>query len=143
MTGRIFDRNNVSSDALADVLLRGYGSGASVAIHKGSQGELRITEPDLVFYVRPIPECDVIKLFQIYRLDSRIPNSTRMELLNRLNSEAIMVRGAIISGGSELLIHYDIVLGLGIYERQFLVTLGRFKDIASSVGHPESGFGCI
>ena len=143
MSGKVIDKNNVSSDVLADVLMRGYGRNANVAIHKGSRGELRVTEPECVFFVKPIPECDVIRIFVVYRLGESVTHAKRMELLNRMNAEVVMVRGAIIGGGAELLVHYDIIMGLGIYERQFLVTLGRFKDIAASVDNPEAGFGCL
>lgn len=125
--GDTITKDNLSKDLLKSVL-----DAAMFESSYDADGDIVVSEQVRCF-VLPSKEKGTIKLMTGYLFKQDVPNVARLEAVNKINVEYVLVRASV--AGDVLYMDHDILLNNGLSKRSFALTVKRFCSIpAAAVG---------
>jgi hypothetical protein len=115
--------NNLSKELLKDLL-----DGDSFDSEYDDDGDLGFEDEGKKFYVFPRNHSDGIKLVTYYRFDEELSMDDRLQIVNKINDAAFLVRAKVSK--DVLRLDYAILLNEGLTKEAFISTVRKFCSIA-------------
>jgi hypothetical protein len=116
----------ITPDNLSKELLKSIFDDALMETSFDNEGDLRVRE-DLSCFV--LPNKDRIRLLSFFGFEPHVSQQKRLEFVNRVNSEYVIVRAAVGSKNDTLFFDYDISVRGGITKKALVFATKRFLSI--------------
>ncbi len=121
----------ITPDNLSTKFLKSILDAAMMDTSIDSDGDLSVREGINIWVFPSKEKKDRIRLLSLYGFTPGASRLERMECVNRINSEYIMVR-AYVGDRDRLGFDYDIPVAGGISPKAFVLALKRFSTIPPS-----------
>ena len=124
--GHDMEQDMITPDNVTKEMLKTIFDAAFMETSFDSDGDLRVTEEISCFFL--LRE-DRIRLHSVFGFKPHISQEQKLEFVNKINKEYIIVRASVGSSNDKLIFDYDIPLRGGIRKIALVQTVKRFLSI--------------
>ena len=121
----------ITSDNLSVDMLKAIFEAAYMDVSLDEDGDLLVKEACKVFVQPDLEHKNRIRMFTIFTFEDSSSKSDRLECVNRINREYVMVCAFTTDTGA-LVFRYDLVLAGGLPRKALVVAVKRFASIPHS-----------
>lgn len=120
------DQDLITPENVSKEMLKAIFDNAMLETSFDSDGDLRVRE-DISCFV--LPKTDRIRLLSVFGFKPNVSLQKRLEFVNRINSEYIIIRATVGSRNDTLFFDYDISIKGGITKKALVLATRRFLSI--------------
>jgi hypothetical protein len=120
------DQDLITPENVSKEMLKAIFDDAMLETSFDSDGDLRVRE-DISCFV--LPKTDRIRLLSVFGFKPNVSLQKRLEFVNRINSEYIIIRATVGSRNDTLFFDYDISIKGGITKKALVLATRRFLSI--------------
>lgn len=120
------DQDLITPENLSKEMLKAIFDDAMLETSFDADGDLRVRE-DISCFV--LPKNDRIRLLSVFGFKPNVSLQKRLEFVNRINSEYIIIRATVGSRNDTLFFDYDISIKGGITKKALVLATRRFLSI--------------
>lgn len=120
------DQDLITPENVSKEMLKAIFDDALIETSFDSDGDLRVRE-DISCFV--LPKNDRIRLLSVFGFKPNVSMQKRLEFVNRINSEYIIIRATVGSRNDTLFFDYDISIKGGITKKALVLATRRFLSI--------------
>ncbi len=120
------DQDLITPENLSKEMLKAIFDDAMLETSFDADGDLRVRE-DISCFV--LPKNDRIRLLSVFGFKPHVSLQKRLEFVNRINSEYIIIRATVGSRNDTLFFDYDISIKGGITKKALVLATRRFLSI--------------
>ena len=118
----------ITSDNLSKEFLKSIFDEALMETSFDTEGELQVRE-HLHCLVLPSDSKDRIRLLAVFAFEPQVSQLKRLEFVNQVNSEFIMIRATVGTQHDTLFFDHDILVTEGITKKALVLATKRFLSI--------------
>ena len=123
MTQDLITPENLSKESLKSIF-----DEALMETSVDPEGDLHVSE-NLNCLVLPSDSKDRIRLLAIFAFEPQVSQQKRLEFVNQVNSEFILIRASVGSQNDTLFFDHDILVQGGITKKALVLATKRFLSI--------------
>lgn len=116
----------ITPDNLSKELLKSIFDDALMETSFDKEGDLRVKE-DISCFV--LPNNDRIRLLSFFRFKPNVSQQKRLEFVNQVNLEYVIIRATVGSKNNTLFFDHDISVKGGVTKKAIVLATKRFLSI--------------